>query len=72
MGLLVPAALIESVPATQVASYPVIVAPPLFAGAEKATLAEASPGVTVPIVGASGTVKAMLLLLLSESEPPHP
>jgi hypothetical protein len=35
---------------------PVIADPPLFAGAEKVTDAEALPAVAVPIVGASGAL----------------
>jgi len=46
------------------AVYPVIVEPPLLAGAVNATLAVVAPvAVTVPIVGAPGTVVGVILLL---------
>ena len=39
--------------------YPVIAPPPTSAGAVKVTDAEATPAVAVPIVGASGTFRAL-------------
>lgn len=43
----------------QVAVYAVMPTPPLNAGAAKLMLAEALPGVAVPMVGASGTVRGV-------------
>ena len=46
----------------QVAVKPVMAEPPLLAGAEKATVTCASPGVTVPMVGAPGAPAGVTLL----------
>jgi hypothetical protein len=43
----------------------VIAAPPLLAGAVKATLAWALPAVAVPMVGAPGTAAATLMLTVA-------
>ena len=43
-------------PVLDVTVYPVIALPPFTAGAVKATVACNTPAVTVPIVGAFGTV----------------
>ena len=43
----------------QVAVYAVMVAPPLNAGAVKLMVAWLLPGVAVPMVGASGTVRGV-------------
>ena len=56
IGLAVLLPVIDDEPATQVAVYAVIAAPPLLVGAVKAMLAEALPAVAVPIVGAPATV----------------
>jgi hypothetical protein len=54
--------------APQVAVYPVIAAPPLLAGAVKATVACALPPVAVPIVGAPGTVAGVTLFEAADAE----
>ena len=60
IGLAVPVAVRAVPPVTeQVAVYPVIADPPLLAGAVNATVAWPLPAVTVPIVGAPGTVRGV-------------
>lgn len=57
MGLALPVAIW---PPEEVTVYPVMVEPPLDAGAEKLTLAEAFPAVALPMVGAPGTVDGVM------------
>src|SRR6185436_3065883 len=59
MGLAPPGAL--NAPGLHVAVKPVMAAPPLEAGGVKAIVAWPAPGVPAPIVGAPGTVGAMVI-----------
>lgn len=60
IGLAVPVLVTAAeVPVTQDAVYLLMVAPPLDAGAVKATAAWAAPAVAAPMVGAPGTVTVM-------------
>src|SRR5688572_9238134 len=56
-------------PGDEVAVYAVIAAPPLEAGAVKATVACALPPVAVPMVGAPGTVAGVTLLDAADAAP---
>ena len=60
MGLALPVPVM--LPGFGVTVYPVIVLPPLDAGAAKTTLAEALPAVAIPIIGAPGRVAGVTLL----------
>jgi hypothetical protein len=68
-GLALPVDLSDAVPATHVALYDVILAPPLDTGAVKAIDALPFAGVAAPIVGAPGTVAGAEVV--AEPPPPH-
>jgi hypothetical protein len=54
-------------PVEAVTLYPVIVAPPVLAGAENETLAVVLPAEATALVGAPGTVLGVTLLLAAEA-----